>query len=881
MEKQIIIQVQADGYSTVAAARQEVKQLTAAQKELDKQLQEGKISQEAYIKATAENIKAEREASNRKKETLKAINELDKAQKESAALTKERTGSLVEMRKELSTLKKAYTELSKAEREGAKGTELQDKIKGLNDEVLGIEKGIGVFSRNVGNYAGSLSPLFDDLKGSLLSTNGAFSQMAKGAAGSFGSLGAASKSLGTAMSSIPVFQLVQAFTLLMDWIGKFDGALDGLEVALAGVKAAFGPVVEFIASLATGLLENVVNYFKTLGNVAVAAFKAISGDVEGASKSLKDAEKNMQAIANTTTSLANEFTNLGGKMTEAARKAMEMEKAIQELDAREAEYNFKKVRALKEIELAELKAADRSLTTKQRQDALNKAKETAIALDKEGQQIASERATQQVNDVLKMQNMVELQKESGVFTAKEIELVLEALTARDKQGRIIGKYEEQVAALEKAMTKQLQVETNANKISLEYAAKSSKLVNAARAEAAEAARKQAEAIQALHDAEKEYQQLQVELATTDEQRMRAKQGLLKLQLEDDLKAAKSAKMRAALQAKYQQDIAAMEDEYVKNRTAKQLEQQKADAAQVEEFGRQVIANEVKAIQDRAKARELALIQAAASGAITEQELQAQRAASEQQALEELYQIQKKYNQDTLQSETQLAQNKLAIRRKDLEQQRAIADAQIATAKNVVNSLATLGQILMANSASAGEFAKALALFRIGIDTAQSIASVVRIASTSSIDPITYGVQLSAGIASVLTNIANATQILNASAQPQAPQVQRARSGGLIGGNLHANGGTLIEAEMGEAIMTRSAVAMFGPQLSAMNVAAGGSAITSGAFMADMAVQNQQQSSMLELIKALPPSVLNVRTLAREERNDAVARTSSRLAMSQG
>lgn len=46
-------------------------------------------------------------------------------------------------------------------------------------------------------------------------------------------------------------------------------------------------------------------------------------------------------------------------------------------------------------------------------------------------------------------------------------------------------------------------------------------------------------------------------------------------------------------------------------------------------------------------------------------------------------------------------------------------------------------------------------------------------------------------------------------------------GGMIGGNRHSDGGTIIEAEKGEAIMTRGAVSMFGPMLSMMNQAGGG------------------------------------------------------------
>jgi biopolymer transport protein ExbB/TolQ len=53
-------------------------------------------------------------------------------------------------------------------------------------------------------------------------------------------------------------------------------------------------------------------------------------------------------------------------------------------------------------------------------------------------------------------------------------------------------------------------------------------------------------------------------------------------------------------------------------------------------------------------------------------------------------------------------------------------------------------------------------------------------------------------------------------------------GGMIGGNRHAQGGTMIEAEAGEAIMTRGAVTAFTPLLSMMNQMGGGTSFTQGA-----------------------------------------------------
>jgi hypothetical protein len=71
---------------------------------------------------------------------------------------------------------------------------------------------------------------------------------------------------------------------------------------------------------------------------------------------------------------------------------------------------------------------------------------------------------------------------------------------------------------------------------------------------------------------------------------------------------------------------------------------------------------------------------------------------------------------------------------------------------------------------------------------------------------------------------------NQAAAPQAaPNLgQNYEKGGMIGGRRHAQGGTLIEAEAGEAIMTRGAVTMFAPLLSQLNQMGGGTSFSQGA-----------------------------------------------------
>lgn len=74
------------------------------------------------------------------------------------------------------------------------------------------------------------------------------------------------------------------------------------------------------------------------------------------------------------------------------------------------------------------------------------------------------------------------------------------------------------------------------------------------------------------------------------------------------------------------------------------------------------------------------------------------------------------------------------------------------------------------------------------------------------------------------------------------------TGGLIGGLRHAQGGTLIEAEQGEAIMTRGAVTMFGPLLSNLNQMGGGTsfgnALTTRPDIASVSQPAQDKSPVI-------------------------------------
>ena len=83
---------------------------------------------------------------------------------------------------------------------------------------------------------------------------------------------------------------------------------------------------------------------------------------------------------------------------------------------------------------------------------------------------------------------------------------------------------------------------------------------------------------------------------------------------------------------------------------------------------------------------------------------------------------------------------------------------------------------------------------------------------------------------VLTGITGAAQLATVKATP----IPKASRGMLLKGNSHAQGGTLIEAEGGEAIINKRSTMMYTPLLSAINQAGGGVAFDGGYAMRNLA-----------------------------------------------
>ena len=147
----------------------------------------------------------------------------------------------------------------------------------------------------------------------------------------------------------------------------------------------------------------------------------------------------------------------------------------------------------------------------------------------------------------------------------------------------------------------------------------------------------------------------------------------------------------------------------------------------------------------------------------------------------------------------------------LQKAAAILDAGVSIARIITDT----SRGIIAFSASVAPLGPA------GIPIAAAYATKAKISAALGIATI-----VAQGIGKLKSLDENSLSGEGGGGQQSSSTTRGMEKGGMIRGRRHAEGGTLIEAERGEAVMTRGAVNLFGPMLSMMNQAGGGTSFNS-------------------------------------------------------
>ena len=196
----------------------------------------------------------------------------------------------------------------------------------------------------------------------------------------------------------------------------------------------------------------------------------------------------------------------------------------------------------------------------------------------------------------------------------------------------------------------------------------------------------------------------------------------------------------------------------------------------------------------------------------------------------------KDKQAELANAERIGADKSLIESKYAEQEVRLREIVAENKRDIASNL--LGDLvgIMGKESAAG---KAVAIIQATIDTYSSAVSAFN--SLSGI-PI-VGPVLGAAAAGLA--VASGLKTVSKIASTPKPSLPKAERGMLIGGKRHSQGGTLIEAELGEAVMSRGAVKKYGRELSDMNVDGGGVPFfeTGGVIGGGIAGSNNLPTSM--------------------------------------
>lgn len=825
VEKILDIKVNySDAIKAIADYQAKIDAARNAEKQLKKQLSEGKISRQQYNEAMA-STKAIIADYN---DSIRIIN---KTVQNQLKQEKEQEGSLRSLRAQLSNLTAEYDALSEAERKGARGEELKKSINEVTNALKEGEEETQRYYRNVGNYkeaimeaANANVPFIQQInimvtslggvKNYVAGVNQNLIKIAKTTTG----LTRVVKLLGTAMLGLGIGTLLVALASLVSWFTKTQ---KGVETANK-IMGALGATIDILIDRAGKLGSALVNLFT--GN-----FKQAGEDVKGV------------------------FSGIGKEIADETKQAWKLAEVLNEIDKKEVMLSMSRAANRAEIEKLKKAADDQTLSTQER----TKAAEKAYELEKKDLKIQTDLAKARIANMLGYTDVTEEalktieDLQSGAITADEAigKIGLSESTIED-----LRKLSEEVNHLseleEDSYGRQTEQQNTLNSIRQEGADK-----------AKEAKQKEVEAVRAAEDAmlalvkdkreqvrkeieftySRQIEDLRARLNTETDLTVKARQAI-----NDQIKALeqkKAAELQKLSEEELQKEIdnrsklISLQLEAVKKgseqeyqlRMQQLLVQRDAELADkelteqmklaiVDKYNRQIddlVAQHEKEIsekqQEAVRVRmENEIMQLQQSGASELDILQEQAA----QKLELLNSIQQQEGE----SEQEFLNRKLLANQEYIDAKKAIAEkeVEIEQAKyeaisSIASGLSSVFEALGDSNKGFAILSKTLALAEIAINTGKAIAAGVAQAQS-----VPFPANIAAIATTVTTILANIATAIN------TVKSAKFATGGLVTGPGTGTSDSIpAQLSNGESVMTARATSMFAPLLSSFNQMGGG------------------------------------------------------------
>lgn len=804
VEKILDIKVNySDAIKAIANYQAKIDAARNAEKQLKKQLSEGKISRQQYNEAMA-STKAVIADYN---DSIRIIN---KTVQNQLKQEKEQEGSLKSLRAQLSNLTAEYDALSEAERKGARGEELKKSINKVTDALKEGEEETQRYYRNVGNYEEAIKSAVSSnipFIGTLIQTQDEMGSVKAGAVAAGAAVKNFSKTL-LALLANPIVAILTAISVVIMAVAKgiksSEENTSRWNAVLAPLKMALDAVGKVLQIVASGILSVVEAGGKMMGWIT------------------KQLEK---------------LPVLGKYVAEVNKEneryiAMAKEQAAIDRDTR----NLQVQNAKNALQIATLKAkADDELnvSAKERMEAIREANRLEEEASKKNYELAKRRYelmvqqnamaenTKETNDAIaqaevEMYNaLTEYQDKRGELLGREVSLANEIKSAeKEKSDAAIAAKQKELEAVRAAEDAMLAlVKDGRDKQSKEITLQYNRQIEDLRTRLKTETDLTVKARQAINDQIKALeQQKAVELQKLSEEELQKeidnRTKLISLQLEAVKKGSEQEYQLRMQQLLSQRDAEladkelteqmklAIVDKYDKQMDDLILQREQEISDKQQEAVRLRMENEIMQLQ-QSGASELEILQEQAS-----------------QKLELLNSIQQQEGE----SEQEFLNRKLQANQEYIDAKKAIADKEVEieqvkfqAIETITSGLSSAFETLGENNKTFAILSKTLALAEIAINTGKALAA--GIAQAQSVPFPANLAAIATTVATILSNIAVATKTVKSA---------KFATGGLVTGPGTGTSDSIpAQLSNGESVMTARATSMFAPLLSSFNQMGGG------------------------------------------------------------
>ena len=809
-----------EAIKAIAEYQTKIDKAREAEAKLKEQLKAGDIKRQQYN----EEMAASKAYINDCNDSIRVIT---KTMQNQLKQEKAQENSLVSLRAKLSNLTAEYDALSEAERKGASGTELKNKINEVTDALKGAEEETQRYYRNVGNYKEAImeaananipfvqqiNVMVTSLGGVRNYLSGVKTEMLTVSTTTTGWIKVL-KLLKVALLGTGIGVLIVALGSLVSWFTKTQKGVEAANKIMGALGATVNVLTDRAGKLGSALVNLFTGNFKQAGNDA---------------KSI--------------------FAGIGDEIVNETKQAWKLAEVLNEIDKREVMLSMSRASNRAEIEKLKKAADDQTLSTQER----IKAAEKAAAMEKEDLKTQTDLAKARIANML---GYTKVTKEA----LKTIEDMQKgAITADEAIGKIgmsestiddLRKLSEEVNRLseleESSYTRQTEQQNTLNSIRQEGAdkakeAKQTELEAVRAAEDAMLALVKDKREQARKEIELNYsrqiEDLQISLKQEENLTAKAREAInakikaleqqksmelsklsdeeLKKELENRLKmiSLQLESVKEGSEQEYQLKIQQLQAQYeAELSSTEQTEKMKLAIktkynTQMDEL---IAAHEQDIINKQQEAMRIRFETEIAQAYDNEEEILRIRTEQKKAELDSLQQMEgesiEAFNLRKLEAQNAYLESKKELSDKEIE----IEQAKYEAMEQVTNGLVALTEQIGESDRGFAMASKMLALAEIAINSGKAIAKMVSAESGKGILGIAT---MASGIATILSNIANAVKIVKSA---------KFAEGGLVTGPGTGTSDSIpAQLSNGESVITAKATSMFAPILSSFNMMGGG------------------------------------------------------------